>query len=91
MRTGVLGELVNAEVDVAVVDGDDDGVAVGDTAEVDDVAVGDGDDADAAVDETLGLACTCVDETGSAVEGLDSAVGNQHVSRIDGWGDYRTD
>ena len=62
MRTGVLGELVNAEVDVAVVDGDDDGVAVGDTAEVDDVAVDD-------VDETLGFACTCVDQTGSAVEG----------------------
>ena len=66
-----------AELDVAVVDGDDDDdVAVGDTAEVDDVAVGDGDDADAAVDETLGLACTCVDETGSAVEGLGAAVGN---------------
>ena len=91
MRTGVLGELVNAEVDVAVVDGDDDGVAVGDTAEVDHAAVVDGDDADAVVDEILGLACTCVDETGSAVEGLASAVGNEHMSRIDGWGDYRTD
>ena len=75
-------------MDVAVVDGDDDDVAVGDTAEVDDAAVGDGDDAD---DETLGLACTCIDETESAVEGLASAVGNEHVSRIDGWGDYRTD
>ena len=31
MRIGVCGELVNAEVDVAVVDGDDDDVAVGDS------------------------------------------------------------
>ena len=54
--------IADAEMDVAVVDGDDDDAAVDDTAEVDDVAVGDGD-------ETLGFACTCVDQTGSAVEG----------------------
>ena len=51
---------------------------------MDDIAVGDGDDADSAVDETLGLPCTWVDETGSAGEGLDSAVGNEHVGCIDG-------
>ena len=63
--------IVYAEVDVAVVDGDDDDAAVGDTAEMDDVVVDDGDDADASVVETLGLTCTWVDETGSAVGDYD--------------------
>ena len=80
-----------AEVGVAVFGDDDGDAAVGGAAEVGDFAVGNVDDAVAAVDETLGLACTCVDDAGSAVEELDTAVGNQHMSRIDGCGGYRTD
>ena len=84
-------------MDVAVF-GDDDGAAVGGTAEVDVAVLGD-DDGDAAVGcetvaagyEHLGLASTWIVDAGTAVEGSDGAVGNEHMSRIDGCGGYRTD
>ena len=77
-------------VDVAVF-GDDGGAAVGGTAAMGVAVLGD-DDGDAAVGcGTLGLACTWISDAGTAVGGSDGAVGNEHMSCIDGCDGYRTD
>ena len=78
-----------AEVDVAVLGDDDGDAAVGGAVAVGDIAVG--CDAAAAGYEHLGLASTWIVDAGTAVEGSDGAVGNEHMSRIDGCGGYRTD